>query len=62
VPDIQVILVERPEDPPFGDGEAASIPSAAAIADAIFDATGARIRQVPFTPQRVKSALARLRR
>jgi nicotinate dehydrogenase subunit B len=37
-------------------------PSAAAIANAIFDATGARIRQVPLTPQRIKAALAPMRR
>ena len=62
VPDIQVVLLDRPDDPPLGVGESASIPSAAAIANAIFDATGARIRQVPFTPRRVKAALAVLRR
>jgi nicotinate dehydrogenase subunit B len=62
VPEIQVVLVERPDDPPLGVGESAAIPSAAAIANAIFDATGARIRQVPFTPQRVKAALASMRR
>jgi nicotinate dehydrogenase subunit B len=62
VPDVQVVLLDRPDDPPLGVGEAASIPGAAAIANAIFDATGARIRQVPFTPQRIKSALAALRR
>jgi nicotinate dehydrogenase subunit B len=61
VPDIQVVLLERPDDPPLGVGEAAAIPSAAAIANAIFDATGARLRQVPFTPQRIKAALAALR-
>jgi nicotinate dehydrogenase subunit B len=59
VPEIQVVLIERPDDPPLGVGESAAIPSAAAIANAIFDATGARIRQVPFTPQRIKAALAR---
>jgi nicotinate dehydrogenase subunit B len=58
VPDVQVVLLERPDEPPLGVGEAASIPSAAAIANAIFDATGVRIRQVPFTPQRIKAALA----
>ena len=62
VPDIQVVLVERPDDPPLGVGESASIPSAAAIANAIFDAIGARVRQVPFTPPRIKAALATLRR
>jgi nicotinate dehydrogenase subunit B len=62
VPDIHVVLLDRPDDPPLGVGEAASIPSAAAIANAIFDATGARIRQVPFTSQRIKAALAPMRR
>jgi nicotinate dehydrogenase subunit B len=62
VPDIHVVLLEHPDDPPLGVGEAASIPSAAAIANAIFDATGTRIRRVPFTPQRIKSALAASRR
>jgi nicotinate dehydrogenase subunit B len=62
VPEIRVVLIERPDDPPLGVGEAAAIPSAAAIANAIFDATGARIRQVPFTPLRIKAALAPMRR
>jgi nicotinate dehydrogenase subunit B len=62
VPDVHVVLLDRPDDPPLGVGESASIPSAAAIANAIFDATGARIRRVPFTPQRIKSALAAMRR
>jgi nicotinate dehydrogenase subunit B len=62
VPDIQVVLIGRSEDPPLGVGESASIPSAAAIANAIYDATGARIREVPFTPERIKMALAALRR
>jgi nicotinate dehydrogenase subunit B len=62
VPEIHVVLLDRPDDPPLGVGEAASIPSAAAIANAIFDATGARIRQVPFTPHRIKAALAPMRR
>jgi nicotinate dehydrogenase subunit B len=62
VPDIQMVLIGKPEDAPLGVGESTSIPSAAAIANAIFDATGVRIRQVPFTPARVKLALAPLRR
>jgi len=62
VPEIQVVLIGKPDDPPLGVGESASIPSAAAIANAIYDATGVRIRQVPFTPQRIKMALAPLRR
>ena len=58
VPDIDVVLIDRPDDPPLGVGESTCVPAAAAIANAIFDATGARIRQVPFTPQRIKAALA----
>ena len=41
-----------------GWGEAASAPVAAALANAIFDATGVRLRTVPFTPERLKAALA----
>lgn len=52
-----MLLLDRPEQPPMGAGESASVPSAAAIANAIFDATGARLRQVPFTPERVLAAL-----
>jgi CO/xanthine dehydrogenase Mo-binding subunit len=43
--------------PPFGGGEAASIATGAAIANAIFDAVGVRLRQVPFTAARVLRAL-----
>jgi len=57
LPEIDVLLLDRPEQPPMGAGESASVPSAAAIANAIFDATGARLRQVPFTPERVLAAL-----
>jgi CO/xanthine dehydrogenase Mo-binding subunit len=53
---IDITLIDRPELPPAGAGEAACRPIAAAIANAIFDATGARLRQVPFTPERVKAA------
>src|SRR5438309_1936484 len=42
---------------PAGSGELATIPVAAALCNAIFDATGVRLRQVPFTPERVKTAL-----
>jgi CO/xanthine dehydrogenase Mo-binding subunit len=60
VPDIDVVLLDRPDDPPLGVGESTCVPSAAAIANAIYDATGARMRRVPFTPQRIKAALAAL--
>lgn len=57
IPEINVLMMPRPFDPPLGVGESASVPSAAAIANAIFDATGVRLREVPFTPERVKAAL-----
>jgi CO/xanthine dehydrogenase Mo-binding subunit len=43
--------------PPSGAGEPTSRPVAAAIANAIFDATGVRLRRAPFTPDRVKAGL-----
>ncbi len=57
VPVIQVVMMPRPNEPPLGAGESASVPSAAAIANAIFDATGVRMREPPFTPERVRAAL-----
>ena len=57
VPAIEVVTMERPEEPPLGVGESASVPSAAAIANAIFDATGVRFREPPFTADRVRAAL-----
>ena len=58
VPEIDVLLVPRPDEPPLGSGESASVPSAAAIANAIFDATGVRFREPPFTPERIRAGLA----
>jgi nicotinate dehydrogenase subunit B len=57
VPIVQVIVMPRPQEPPLGVGESASVPSAAAISNAIFDATGVRLREPPFTAERVRSAL-----
>jgi CO/xanthine dehydrogenase Mo-binding subunit len=59
VPPVEVALIDRPELPPYGAGEAATTPVVAALANAIFDATGVRLRTVPFTPARVESALAK---
>ena len=53
IPDVEVILINRPEMQPLGGGEASVVPITAAIANAIFDATGARMRRVPFTPKRI---------
>src|SRR5690606_4432527 len=46
---------------PLGVGESASVPSAAAIANAVFDATGVRFRELPLTPERVRAGLAAAR-
>lgn len=56
-PKLDIVLIDRPTEPPFGAGEAATSPVAAAIANAVFDATGVRLRRAPFTPERVKQAL-----
>ena len=56
-PALDIALIDRPSQPPMGVGEAATSPVAAAIANAVFDATGVRLRRVPFTPERVKEAL-----
>jgi nicotinate dehydrogenase subunit B len=58
VPDIKVELIDHPELPLLGAGEATCAPVAAALANAIFDATGAKMRTVPFTSERVLAALA----
>lgn len=56
VPDIAIELLERPDLPPMGGGEAAATPVPAALANAVFDAVGVRLRTVPFTPERVMAA------
>ncbi len=55
---VDVVLIDHPEIAPSGAGEPSIRPVAAAIANAIFDATGVRIRRVPFSPERVKAALS----
>jgi nicotinate dehydrogenase subunit B len=57
LPAIESVLINRPDEEATGAGETAITVVAAAIGNAIFDATGARIRQVPFTPERVLAAL-----
>jgi CO/xanthine dehydrogenase Mo-binding subunit len=58
IPEIDVVLINRPDQPSLGAGEPASITTAPAVANAIFHAAGVRLRQVPFTPARVRAALA----
>ena len=56
VPEIEIVLINRPDQPAIGAGEPATVTTAAAVANAIFDATGIRLRQIPFTPERVRTA------
>lgn len=58
VPPIDILLMDRQDEPPMGAGESSSVPSAAAIANALFDATGVRFREIPFTPERIRQGLA----
>ena len=58
IPKIETVLINRPEARATGAGETAVTVVAAAIGNAVFDATGIRIRQAPFTPDRVKVALS----
>jgi len=55
---IDIVLIDRPEVAPTGAGEGATRPTAAAIANAIYDATGVRLRRAPLTPERVKAGMA----
>lgn len=57
LPQIELVLMDRPDEPPLGSGESTSVPAPAAIANALFDATGKRFPRPPFTPERVRSVL-----
>ena len=58
IPDIETVLVDRPGEPFLGAGEAACGPTGAAIANAVFDATGVRARRLPLTPKALREAAA----
>jgi len=58
IPSIEVELIDRPELPPLGAGEAAQGPTAAAIANAVQRAVGARVRDLPIKPDRIREAVA----
>jgi len=60
VPVIEVMHMPRPDEAPLGAGESSSVPGTAAIANAIFDATGVRFRAPPFTPEVVRAGLSPL--
>ena len=57
VPDIVMDLIDRPAERPWGAGEPSAAVVSAAVSNAVFDATGARLRSVPFTPDRVQAVL-----
>ena len=61
LPRIDVVMIPRPHDPPLGVGESASVPSSAAIVNAVYDATGVRFHELPLTPERVLAGLGRTR-
>lgn len=58
VPQVEVAVINRPDLPPLGAGEGTQGPTAAAVANAVFNAIGARLRDLPFTRDKVISALA----
>ncbi len=58
IPQVKVSVINRPDLPPLGAGEGAQGPTAAAVANAVFNAIGARLRDMPFTRDKVISALA----
>jgi nicotinate dehydrogenase subunit B len=57
LPKIEAVIVDAPEIPSQGGGEPAIVPLGAAVANAVFDATGARLTRMPLTPARVRAAL-----
>jgi CO/xanthine dehydrogenase Mo-binding subunit len=61
VPEVDIVLIDQRAMQPLGGGEASSTATAAAIGNAIFDAVGVRLRQAPFTPDRVRREVEKLR-
>jgi nicotinate dehydrogenase subunit B len=57
VPEVHVRLVDRPAEPPLGAGEVTGGPVTAAVANALADALGVRVRDLPLTPERVAAAI-----
>ena len=52
-PQVEVAIIDRPNEPPLGGGEAAQAPSGAAIANAVYRASGKRVRHLPITPEKI---------
>jgi CO/xanthine dehydrogenase Mo-binding subunit len=59
IPDVDIELIDRPAQKPWGVGEAAAAVVPAAISNAVFDAVGVRLRSVPFLPEKVLAAMKR---
>jgi nicotinate dehydrogenase subunit B len=57
VPEIAIDLIDRPNEPPWGAGEPAAAVVPSAISNAVFDATGVRLRSIPYTPDKMKAAM-----
>lgn len=57
VPEVDVVLIDHPDEPPLGVGEAFAGPVAAAIGNAVFNAAGVRLHDMPFTRARVMAAV-----
>ncbi len=57
LPEIETVLVDAKDSPPQGGGEPGIIGMGAVLANAVFDASGARLFQLPMTPERIKEAI-----
>ena len=57
IPEVDIDLIDRPTEKPWGVGEASAAVVPAAISNAVWDAVGVRLRSVPFTPQKALAAL-----
>lgn len=58
VPKVEIASIERQDEPPWGAGEMAAVVVPPAVSNAVFDATGVRLRSIPYTPEKVRAALA----
>jgi CO/xanthine dehydrogenase Mo-binding subunit len=56
-PEVDTVLIDRPDEPSLGVGEGMAGPTAAAIANAVYDALGVRVRDLPITRERILAAM-----
>jgi nicotinate dehydrogenase subunit B len=59
IPEVVIDLIDRPNEKPWGAGEPSASVVPSAVSNAVFDAVGARLRSVPFLPDKVKTAMRR---